>query len=74
MEMILAPSILAADFTKLGEQMKETEREGAQYIHFDVMDGKFVPSISFGMPVLASIMKRSGSDFDVHLMIEEPIR
>ena len=54
MEMILAPSILAADFTKLGEQMKETEREGAQYIHFDVMDGKFVPSISFGMPVLAS--------------------
>ena len=51
MEMILAPSILAADFTKLGEQMKATEREGAQYIHFDVMDGKFVPSISFGMPV-----------------------
>lgn len=74
MEMILAPSILAADFTKLGEQMKETEREGAQYIHFDVMDGKFVPSISFGMPVLASIRNAVDQIFDVHLMIEEPIR
>lgn len=74
MEMILAPSILAADFTKLGEQMKETEREGARYIHFDVMDGKFVPSISFGMPVLASIRNAVDQIFDVHLMIEEPIR
>ena len=74
MEMILAPSILAADFTKVGEQMKETEREGAQYIHFDVMDGKFVPSISFGMPVLASIRNAVDQIFDVHLMIEEPIR
>lgn len=74
MEMILAPSILAADFTKLGEQMKETEREGVQYIHFDVMDGKFVPSISFGMPVLASIRNAVDQIFDVHLMIEEPIR
>lgn len=74
MEMILAPSILAADFTKLGEQMKETEREGGQYIHFDVMDGKFVPSISFGMPVLASIRNAVDQIFDVHLMIEEPIR
>ena len=74
MEMILAPSILAADFTNLGEQMKETEREGAQYIHFDVMDGKFVPSISFGMPVLPSIRNAVDQIFDVHLMIEEPIR
>ena len=74
METILAPSILAADFTKLGEKMKETEREGAQYIHFDVMDGKFVPSISFGMPVLASIRNAVDQIFDVHLMIEEPIR
>ena len=54
--------------------MKETEREGAQYIHFDVMDGKFVPSISFGMPVLASIRNAVDQIFDVHLMIEEPIR
>lgn len=74
MEMILAPSILAADFTKLGEQMKETEKEGAKYIHFDVMDGKFVPSISFGMPVLSSIRNATGQIYDVHLMIEEPIR
>lgn len=74
MEMILAPSILAADFTKLGEQMKETEREGAQYIHFDVMDGKFVPSISFGMPVIKSIRKESKMFFDVHLMVTEPER
>lgn len=74
MEMILAPSILAADFTKLGEQMKETEREGAQCIHFDVMDGKFVPSISFGMPVIKSIRKESKMFFDVHLMVTEPER
>lgn len=74
MEMILAPSILAADFTRLGEQMKATEQEGAKYIHFDVMDGKFVPSISFGMPVLSSIRNAVDQIFDVHLMIEEPIR
>lgn len=74
MEMILAPSILAADFTRLGEQMKATEKEGAKYIHFDVMDGKFVPSISFGMPVLSSIRNAVDQIFDVHLMIEEPIR
>lgn len=74
MQKILAPSILAADFTKLGEQMKETERAGAQYVHYDVMDGRFVPSISFGMPVLASIRGCVNQIFDVHLMIEEPIR
>lgn len=55
MEYILAPSILAADFKELGRQMKSTEDNGAGYLHFDVMDGMFVPSISFGMPVLASI-------------------
>ena len=55
MEYILAPSILAADFKNLGEQMKLTEDNGAKYIHFDVMDGMFVPSISFGMPVVKSI-------------------
>lgn len=74
MKNILAPSILSADFKILGEQLKVTEAAGAEYIHFDVMDGMFVPSISFGMPVLASIKGYTEQTLDVHLMVTEPIR
>lgn len=70
----LAPSILSADFNRLGEQLAVTEKAGAGYIHFDVMDGLFVPSISFGMPVLASIAHTTGQVMDVHLMVTDPIR
>lgn len=73
-ELILAPSILAADFTVLGEQIQATQRGGAKYLHFDVMDGAFVPSISFGAPVLQSIKSCSELFVDAHLMIEEPMR
>lgn len=68
----LSPSILAADFTRLGEQIREVDNAGAQYIHYDVMDGVFVPNISFGIPVLQSIRGCTDKMFDVHLMIEQP--
>lgn len=74
MKRILAPSILSADFKILGEQLRITEEAGAQYIHFDVMDGMFVPSISFGMPVLSSIKGTTAQVLDVHLMVVEPER
>ncbi len=73
-KLILSPSILAADFSILGSQIKAVEESGTPYLHIDVMDGIFVPSISFGMPVISSIRKISDIIFDVHLMIVEPER
>ncbi|MFP3153644.1 ribulose-phosphate 3-epimerase [Lachnospiraceae bacterium ZAX-1] len=70
----LAPSLLAADFTKIGEQIRQLNEGGAQYLHLDIMDGMFVPSISFGMPVIKSLRPYTEQIFDVHLMIEKPER
>lgn len=70
----LSPSILSADFNCLGEQLALLEREGCRWVHIDVMDGMFAPSISYGMPVIQSIRKNSRLFFDIHMMVEEPGR
>ena len=74
MKYVIAPSILSADFANLGRDIVVCEKAGAEYIHIDVMDGSYVPNISLGFPVIKSVRKVSNAVFDVHLMVDEPIR
>lgn len=70
--MKIAPSLLASDFSNLASELQDIEKGGADYVHLDVMDGHFVPNLSFGVPVISSLRKRTSLPFDVHLMTYHP--
>lgn len=72
--MKIAPSVLSADFLRLGDQLREVTQAGADYIHIDIMDGVFVPNISIGFPVIESMRRATDLPFDIHLMIKHPLR
>ncbi len=71
-KVILSPSLLSADFKRLGEEVRDLEKAGIEWMHWDIMDGHFVPNITFGPPIIEALRKESGLFFDVHLMIEDP--
>ena len=74
MKTYIAPSLLACDFAEMGKAVRDIDAAGADAVHLDVMDGSFVPNISFGLPVIAALRKHTELPFDVHLMIDEPLR